>query len=46
MTCDAFGEKIDIEKHNPKVDIKAITMHMFEVKKTKNGWRAQVLVDI
>lgn len=46
MTCDAFGEKLDIKKHNPKVDIKAITMHMFEVKKTKNGWWAQVLVDI
>ena len=42
----AYGEKIDNQKHEPKVDIKAITMHMFKVEKSKDSWQAQVLVDI
>ncbi len=46
MKCAAAGEKIDVKKHQPKVDVKAITMHLFEVKKTKGGWKAQVLIDI
>ena len=46
LQCTAFGEKLDLKKHEPKVDVKAITMHLFELKKTKRGWWAQVLVDI
>ncbi len=46
LNCTAFGEKLDVKKHQAKVDIKAITMHLFEVKKTASGWKAQVLVDI
>ncbi len=46
LSCTAHGEKLDHQKHNPKVDVKAITMHMFEVSKVDQGWQAQVLVDI
>jgi len=46
LKCIASGDKLDVEKHGPKVDIKAITMHMFEVKKEASGWMAKVLVDI
>jgi len=46
LTCYAYGEKIDFSRHNPKVDVKAITMHEFKVEKVKEGWKAQVLVDI
>jgi SHS2 domain-containing protein len=46
LTCTAHGEKIDNKKHDPKVDVKAVTMHMFEVKKTDKGWFAKVLLDI
>lgn len=46
LTCQASGEKLDHKRHDPKVDVKAITMHLFEVKKTDKGWRAKVLVDI
>ncbi|MBI2146755.1 archease [Candidatus Woesearchaeota archaeon] len=46
LHCTAKGEKLNVKKHHPKVDVKAITMHMFEVKKVKEGWKAQVLVDI
>ena len=42
----AYGEKLDVEKHHPKVDVKAITMHMFQVKRTDSGWYAKVLIDI
>lgn len=40
------GEKIDREKHHLNVDIKAVTMHRFELKKTKEGYHATVIVDI
>jgi len=46
LTCTAYGEKIDHEKHDRKVDVKAITMHMFEVKKVEGGWKAKILLDI
>jgi SHS2 domain-containing protein len=46
LTCQASGEEINVEKHQPKVDVKAITMHLFEVTQIKDGWFAKVLVDI
>jgi len=29
--CDAYGEMLDISKHRPKTEIKAITYHMMNV---------------
>jgi SHS2 domain-containing protein len=46
MHVTGFGEKLDPKKHQQNVDVKAITMHMFEVKKTNEGWWAKVLIDI
>ncbi len=46
LKCEATGEKLSHEKHDPKVDVKAVTMHMFEVNKIDEGWEAQVIVDI
>ena len=46
LACKAYGEKLDNNRHDPRVDVKAITMHLFEIKKVKDGWKAQVLVDI
>lgn len=46
LICYAHGEKIDFSRHEPKVDVKAITMHEFKVEKVKEGWKAQVLIDI
>ena len=40
------GDTINSEKQHLENDIKAITMHMFEVKKEKNKWKATVVVDI
>src|SRR3989338_4922209 len=46
LNCFAWGEKIDVLRHEPKVDVKAITMHMFKLEQLPDGWKAQVLVDI
>jgi SHS2 domain-containing protein len=46
LNCQATGEKLSHEKHDPKVDVKAITMHLFEVKEIDGGWQAKVLIDI
>ena len=46
LHCKASGEKIDVEKHQPKVDVKAITLHLFEVKEIAGGYSAKVLLDI
>lgn len=46
LVCQAQGEKIDFSRHEPKVDVKAITMHEYKVEKVKDGWKAQVLIDI
>ena len=40
------GDKINSKKQKLENDIKAITMHMFELKKVKNGYQARIVVDI
>lgn len=42
----AKGEKLDMKKHELLVDVKAVSMHMFELKKEKNGYRCFVILDI
>ena len=46
LSCNAHGEKLDVARHDPRVDVKAVTMHEFEVSKDKQGWKAKVLLDI
>ena len=41
------GEKIDIDKHSPAVEVKAATYMDLEVQQCHNGqWKAQCIVDI
>ncbi len=40
------GEEINPEKQHLENDIKAVTMHMFELVKTGEGYKARVVVDI
>ncbi len=40
------GDTINPDKQQLENDIKAVTMHMFEVKKEKDGYKATVVVDI
>lgn len=46
LKCAAYGERINAEKHELLVDVKAVTMHKFKVEETKNGWKARVVLDI
>jgi len=40
------GEKLDLSRHILKREIKAVTYHDLAVKKTSQGWQAQVIFDI
>jgi len=40
------GEAIEPQKHRLIVDVKAVTMHLFRVTKTTQGWEAVVVLDI
>lgn len=40
------GEKIDFKRHHAKIDVKAVTLHMFEVKKIKDKWYCRVILDV
>jgi SHS2 domain-containing protein len=42
----ASGEKIDRNRHRLWVDVKAVTLHRFQLAKTKKGWETQVILDI
>ncbi len=46
LKVEAKGENIDPKRHDIVIDAKAVTMHKFEVEKTKKGWRAQVIIDV
>ena len=40
------GEPIDQTKHGFREDVKAVTLHLFELKKSGNNWTAKVLLDV
>ncbi|HEY9662866.1 MAG TPA: archease, partial [Allocoleopsis sp.] len=42
----AQGERLDPDRHHQRVDVKAVTLHQFQLKKTNGGWVAQVILDI
>jgi len=42
----ALGEKLDPNRHHTRVDVKAVTLHRFELIKTDQGWKTTVILDI
>ena len=40
------GEEIDPSRHPLVVDVKAVTLHRFQVEHRDDTWRAQVVLDI
>lgn len=44
LTCTAKGERLDLKKHSPKTEVKAVTYHMLKVD--VNEPSATVLFDI
>jgi SHS2 domain-containing protein len=45
LRCRARGEKLHA-RHQPKVDVKAVTMHHFFVRREGGRWRARVVLDV
>ncbi len=46
LDCRAYGEPLDPQKHELTVDVKAVTLHHYEVRQTEAGWEATVVLDI
>jgi len=42
----AYGEKFSPERHKMQIEIKAVTYHNLEIKRTEKGWEAQIIFDI
>ena len=40
------GERIDPDRHELIVDVKAVTLHMFKIEQTLRGWETFVILDI
>lgn len=46
LYCKAHGANIDYEKDELLTDVKAVTMHKFELEKKENDWYCHVIVDL
>jgi SHS2 domain-containing protein len=46
LTATACGEKLDPDRHHPRVDVKAVTLHRFSLQQGERGWEASVILDI
>jgi SHS2 domain-containing protein len=46
LSATAWGEKLDLARHAPGHEVKAITYHELKVVQTREGWLAEVFVDI
>jgi SHS2 domain-containing protein len=45
LYASIWGEPADQKKHQVRVDVKAVTYHLLEVKKTGDKWTAKVVLD-
>jgi SHS2 domain-containing protein len=46
LRATGYGEKIDLAKHELKIQVKAATYHMLKIEQNKDGWKAQVIFDV
>jgi SHS2 domain-containing protein len=46
LRASAWGEPLDAARHSLAHEVKAITYHGLKVEKEKDGWLAEVIVDI
>ena len=46
LRATAYGEPVDLERHEPAVEIKGATLTALKVAEDANGWRAQCVVDV
>ena len=46
VSAEMAGERVDPARHEIIVDVKAITLHRFDVHATAGGWEATVVLDV
>ena len=46
LRASASGERIDPVRHRLAHEVKAITYHALAVRATRDGWQAEVVVDV
>lgn len=46
VVARATGEPLDLDRHDPKLMVKAVTCHMLEVAREDGGCRVRVILDI
>ena len=47
LAATAFGERVDVARHQPAVEVKGATFTALEVTQAADGlWRAQCVVDV
>jgi SHS2 domain-containing protein len=46
LEATARGERLDPTRHQPRGDVKAVTLHRFSLQQRERGWEASVILDI
>ncbi len=46
IQAKAYGEKVDLSRHQLKTSIKAATYHLLMIEKNDDGFKTQVILDI
>jgi tRNA nucleotidyltransferase (CCA-adding enzyme) len=46
LRATACGERVDVARHEPAVEVKGATLTALQVVRDRNGWRAQCVVDV
>jgi SHS2 domain-containing protein len=46
LKATGYGEKIDLTKHELKIQVKAATYHMLKIEQIKDEWKVQVIFDV
>ena len=46
LTGEAWGEKVDVARHHPAVEVKGATYTTLRVAPANGGWLAQTVVDV
>ena len=46
LVASVDGERIDRKRHRLRNDVKAVTMHMFGIRREGKRWKATIVLDI
>jgi len=46
LRATAYGEPVDIERHEPAVEIKGATLTALQIANGPDGWRVQCVIDV